>query len=91
MDYVSDPKTSANMPKYIFVTGGVVSSLGKGLTRPELAVVFSYAKIGLTSQLMASKIVEDVYFDETLETYFTAWQSFGGAGEELTTEARQSS
>ncbi|NIW25192.1 MAG: NAD-glutamate dehydrogenase, partial [Gammaproteobacteria bacterium] len=45
-------------------------SIGKGLTRPELAVLFSYAKIGLTNQLMASKILDDAYYDETLETYF---------------------
>ena len=44
--------------------------LGKGLTRPELAVIFSVAKIGLTSQLMASKIPEDTYLDNELETYF---------------------
>jgi len=45
-------------------------SIGKGLTRPELAVIFSYAKIGLTNQLMASKIPDDAYFDEAIETYF---------------------
>jgi glutamate dehydrogenase len=45
-------------------------SIGKSLTRPELAVIFSYAKIGLTAQLMASEILEDTYFDDTLETYF---------------------
>ncbi len=33
------PKTSANMPKYIFVTGGVVSSLGKGLTSAAIGLL----------------------------------------------------
>ena len=39
MDTLSDPKTSANMPKYIFVTGGVVSSLGKGLTSAAVGLL----------------------------------------------------
>ncbi len=39
MDTVSDPKTSANMTKYIFVTGGVVSSLGKGLTSAAIGLL----------------------------------------------------
>ncbi len=39
METLSDPKTSANMPKYIFVTGGVVSSLGKGLTSAAIGLL----------------------------------------------------
>ncbi len=39
MNTVSDPKTSANMTKYIFVTGGVVSSLGKGLTSAAIGLL----------------------------------------------------
>ncbi len=45
-------------------------SLGKGLTQPELAVLLSYAKIGLTNQLVKTKIPEDAYLDDELEIYF---------------------
>ncbi|NNC63450.1 MAG: NAD-glutamate dehydrogenase, partial [Gammaproteobacteria bacterium] len=45
-------------------------SLGKGLTQPELAVLLSYAKIGLTSQLVKTDIPEDTYLDDELECYF---------------------
>ena len=45
-------------------------SLGKGLTQPELAVLLSYAKIGLTSELVKTDIPEDPYLDDELEIYF---------------------
>jgi len=46
------------------------AAIGKGLTRPELAVIFSYAKILLTGQLVASNVPEDPYFDSDLIDYF---------------------
>ncbi|MBR2057734.1 MAG: hypothetical protein IJ982_02245, partial [Fibrobacter sp.] len=32
-------KTTGKQPKYIFITGGVVSSLGKGITSASLALL----------------------------------------------------
>jgi glutamate dehydrogenase len=43
---------------------------GQGLTRPELAVVLSYAKIWLNQQLLASDIPEDPWLAGELERYF---------------------
>ena len=43
---------------------------GQGLTRPELAVVLSYAKIWLNQHLLASSIPEDPWLAHELERYF---------------------
>ena len=43
---------------------------GEGLTRPELAVVLSYAKIWLNQHLLASSIPEDPWLAHELERYF---------------------
>jgi glutamate dehydrogenase len=45
---------------------------GRGLTRPELAVVFAYSKIALNVQLLASDVPEDPYLSRELERYFPA-------------------
>jgi glutamate dehydrogenase len=45
---------------------------GQGLTRPELAMVLSYAKIALNSQLMQSDVPEDPYLGRELDRYFPA-------------------
>jgi glutamate dehydrogenase len=42
---------------------------GKGLTRPELAVLLAYAKIVLQDQLVASDVPEDDYLADDLERY----------------------
>jgi len=42
---------------------------GKGLTRPELAVLLAYAKIALQDELVASDVPEDDYLAEDLERY----------------------
>jgi glutamate dehydrogenase len=42
---------------------------GKGLTRPELAVLLAYAKIVLQEELVASDVPEDDYLAEDLERY----------------------
>jgi glutamate dehydrogenase len=42
---------------------------GKGLTRPELAVLLAYAKIVLQDELVASDVPEDDYLAEDLERY----------------------
>ncbi len=47
-------------------------SAGKGLTRPELAMLMSYAKIALNAQLRASDIAEDSYLRRELDRYFPA-------------------
>ena len=43
---------------------------GQGLTRPELAMVLSYAKIALNSQLIQSDVPEDPYLGRELDRYF---------------------
>ena len=43
---------------------------GTGLTRPELAVIMSYAKIELYSNLMETDAPEDPYLSTELESYF---------------------
>jgi glutamate dehydrogenase len=42
---------------------------GKGLTRPELAVLLAYAKIALQDELVTSDVPEDSYLAEDLERY----------------------
>lgn len=43
---------------------------GQGLTRPEIAVLLSYAKITLFDALVASNVPDDPHFTESLITYF---------------------
>ena len=43
---------------------------GKGLTRPELAVLHAYGKLELSHDLVAGKGVDDPYFERTLTSYF---------------------
>jgi glutamate dehydrogenase len=45
---------------------------GQGLTRPELAMVLSYAKIALSAQLIQSDVPEDPYLGRELDRYFPA-------------------
>ena len=46
------------------------SRAGQGLTRPELAMVLSYAKIALNHQLIQSDVPEDPYLSQELGRYF---------------------
>ena len=43
---------------------------GKGLTRPELAVVLAYSKIDIYNALLAGDVAEDPYLANELENYF---------------------
>jgi glutamate dehydrogenase len=43
---------------------------GRGLTRPELAVVMSYAKMALYAEMIRSSVPEDPYLGKELERYF---------------------
>jgi glutamate dehydrogenase len=43
---------------------------GRGLVRPELAMVLSYAKIALNNQLIQSDVPEDPYLSQELNRYF---------------------
>ncbi len=43
---------------------------GKGLSRPEIAVLISYAKITLFDGLVASTVPDDPHFTDSLVTYF---------------------
>ena len=45
---------------------------GKGLTRPELAVVMSYAKMALYAEMVGSNVPEDPYLAKELGRYFPA-------------------
>ncbi len=45
---------------------------GKGLTRPELAILLSYSKIWLHHQIIESDLPEDPYLSNELERYFPA-------------------
>ncbi len=42
----------------------------KGLTRPETAILMSYAKIWLYDELLASKVPDDPYLEDDLVNYF---------------------
>jgi glutamate dehydrogenase len=44
--------------------------LGRGLTRPELAVLLAYGKIALYSRLIDSDVPEDPYLSNELQRYF---------------------
>jgi glutamate dehydrogenase len=43
---------------------------GRGLTRPELAVLLAYSKLRLYNQLLDSDVPEDPYFSAELDRYF---------------------
>lgn len=43
---------------------------GKGLTRPELAVLLAYGKLDLFDEIVASSAPDDPWFEATLEGYF---------------------
>jgi glutamate dehydrogenase len=45
---------------------------GSGLTRPELSLLLSYAKIRLYQELLDSDVPEDPYLSRELEDYFPA-------------------
>jgi glutamate dehydrogenase len=45
---------------------------GRGLTRPELAVLLAYGKIDLFDDMIASAAPDDPHFLETLSAYFPA-------------------
>jgi glutamate dehydrogenase len=50
---------------------------GKGLTRPELAVLLAYGKLELSAEIVASAAPDDLFFEGTLEAYFpTALQPY---------------
>ena len=44
--------------------------VGRGLTRPELAVLLSYSKIALYGHLIESDVPEDAYLRHELDRYF---------------------
>jgi glutamate dehydrogenase len=45
---------------------------GRGLTRPELAVLLAYGKLDLNDEIVASDAPDDPYFKATLHAYFPA-------------------
>ncbi len=46
------------------------TSKGLGLTRPELAVLLSYAKLDLYPELLKSDLPDDLYMTRELQSYF---------------------
>ena len=47
-----------------------LAAAGKGLTRPELAVLLAYGKLDLFDEIVASKAPDDPAFEAILEGYF---------------------
>jgi glutamate dehydrogenase len=47
-----------------------LAAAGKGLTRPELAVLLAYAKLELSPEITASPGIEDAWFLRRLKGYF---------------------
>jgi glutamate dehydrogenase len=47
-----------------------LAQAGKGLTRPELAVLLAYGKLDLFDDVIASRAPDDPFFFETLKGYF---------------------
>jgi glutamate dehydrogenase len=45
---------------------------GRGLTRPERAVLLAYGKLELADEIVASTAPDDPYFENTLRDYFPA-------------------
>jgi glutamate dehydrogenase len=43
---------------------------GRGLTRPELAVLLAYGKLELKRELVASSLPDDPFYEQLLEGYF---------------------
>jgi glutamate dehydrogenase len=47
-----------------------LAKAGKGLTRPELAVLLAYGKLELSREIVASAAPDDPFFEGALEGYF---------------------
>ncbi len=47
-----------------------LAAAGRGLTRPELAVLTAYAKLELSDEVVDSTAPDDAYFEKTLVHYF---------------------
>jgi len=47
-----------------------LTKTGKGLTRPELAVLLAYAKLDLLANVVASELPDDPWFEALLAAYF---------------------
>jgi glutamate dehydrogenase len=56
-------------------------SEGKGLTRPELAVMLAYSKMVLYTDILASSLPDDAYFKHDLVRYFPPQMQTGFAKE----------
>ena len=49
-----------------------LKTAGRGLTRPELAVLTAYAKLELSADIVAGHAPDDAYFEKMLTGYFPA-------------------
>ena len=47
-----------------------LKAAGRGLTRPELAVLTAYGKLELFAEIVAGAAPDDPYFEKTLQRYF---------------------
>ena len=60
--------------KYVFVTGGVVSSLGKGLAAASIGCLLEARGFKVTLQKTQTTLVVDLATGETREDLITTWQ-----------------
>jgi glutamate dehydrogenase len=58
-----------------------LKAAGRGLTRPELAVLTAYGKLELSADIVAGAAPDDPYFEKTLHAYFPA--ALGAFGAEM--------
>lgn len=73
LEYLPDPAQLATL-----------AAAGQGLSSPELCVILSYVKIALTTDLEASGLADDSWFDRCLIEYFPPQlrERFAGAIEQ---------
>ena len=58
-----------------------LKAAGRGLTRPELAVLTAYGKLELSAEIVSGGAPDDPYFEKTLHAYFP--EALGRFGDEM--------
>ena len=72
LEYLSDYESLRPEVEYLPSNKQLDERAGhaKGLTRPELAVLLAYAKMGITTYLLNTDLPDEPYLQYTLENYF---------------------
>ena len=72
LEYLSDYESLRPEVEYLPSNKQLDERAGhaKGLTRPELAVLLAYAKMGITTYLLNTDLPDEPYLQYTLEDYF---------------------